>query len=283
MDELLEEVRRLAADGVVEVTLLGQNVNSYGRDLTRRRPMFAELLSAVGAVEGIRRVRFTSPHPKDLRPKPSRRWPTPRRLTPHLHLPLQSGSDRVLAVMRRGYTAQRYLERLAAARAAIDDLAVTTDLIVGFPGETEDDFDQTLAVVAEAAYDSTYTFIFSPRRGPGRRPWRPTTSNPPWSPTASSGCVRWWSARHSSDTKAAHRAHRRGARRRAEPARPRRAHRPERPGQARALRAGRGPAHPGGLVRTRLGHRGCAAPPEWRPARVTAAPRHRTRIPVSAA
>ena len=165
MDELLEEVRRLAADGVVEVTLLGQNVNSYGRDLTRRRPMFAELLSAVGAVEGIRRVRFTSPHPKDLRPETIAAMADTEAVTPHLHLPLQSGSDRVLAVMRRGYTAQRYLERLAAARAAIDDLAVTTDLIVGFPGETEDDFDQTLAVVAEAAYDSTYTFIFSPRPG----------------------------------------------------------------------------------------------------------------------
>jgi tRNA-2-methylthio-N6-dimethylallyladenosine synthase len=165
MDELLEEVRRLAADGVVEVTLLGQNVNSYGRDLTRRRPMFAELLSAVGAVEGIRRVRFTSPHPKDLRPETIAAMADTEAVTPHLHLPLQSGSDRVLAVMRRGYTAQRYLEGLAAARAAIDDLAVTTDLIVGFPGETEDDFDQTLAVVAEAAYDSTYTFIFSPRPG----------------------------------------------------------------------------------------------------------------------
>jgi tRNA-2-methylthio-N6-dimethylallyladenosine synthase len=165
MDELLEEVRRLAADGVVEVTLLGQNVNSYGRDLTRRRPMFAELLSAVGAVEGIRRVRFTSPHPKDLRPETIAAMADTEAVPPHLHLPRQSGSDRVLAVMRRGYTAQRYLERLAAARAAIDDLAVTTDLIVGFPGETEDDFDQTLAVVAEAAYDSTYTFIFSPRPG----------------------------------------------------------------------------------------------------------------------
>jgi tRNA-2-methylthio-N6-dimethylallyladenosine synthase len=127
--------------------------------------MFAELLSAVGAVEGIRRVRFTSPHPKDLRPETIAAMADTEAVTPHLHLPLQSGSDRVLAVMRRGYTAQRYLERLAAARAAIDDLAVTTDLIVGFPGETEDDFDQTLAVVAEAAYDSTYTFIFSPRPG----------------------------------------------------------------------------------------------------------------------
>ena len=165
MDDLVAEVRALAGRGVTEVTLLGQNVNSYGRDLTRRRPLFAELLRAVGAVEGIRRVRFTSPHPKDLRPETIAAMAETAEVCDHLHLPLQSGSDATLAAMRRGYTAERYLARLAAARAAIPDLAVTTDLIVGFPGETEDDFERTLEVAAEAAYDSAYTFVFSPRPG----------------------------------------------------------------------------------------------------------------------
>ena len=151
--------------GRSEVTLLGQNVNSYGRDLTRRRPLFADLLRAVGRVEGIGRVRFTSPHPKDLRPETIAAMAETPEVCEQLHLPLQSGSDRVLRAMRRGYTATRYLERLAAARAAVDDLAVTTDIIVGFPGETEDDFEQTLAVCAEAAYDSAFTFVFSPRPG----------------------------------------------------------------------------------------------------------------------
>jgi len=164
-DELVAEVAALAADGVSEVTLLGQNVNSYGRDLTRRRPLFADLLRAVGAVPGIRRVRYTSPHPKDLRPETVAAMADTEAVCEHLHLPLQSGSDRVLAAMRRGYTAERYLAKLAAARAAVDDLAVTTDIIVGFPGETEDDFADTLAVAAEAQYDSAYTFIFSPRPG----------------------------------------------------------------------------------------------------------------------
>jgi tRNA-2-methylthio-N6-dimethylallyladenosine synthase len=173
--DIVHEVTLAAADGVTEVTLLGQNVNSYGRDLalaarqadgaTKVRPMFAELLQAVGAVDGIRRVRYTSPHPKDLRSDTIAAMAATPEMCEHLHLPLQSGSDRVLAAMHRGYTAERYLERLAAARAAIPDLAVTTDLIVGFPGETDDDFERTLEVVAEAAYDSAYTFIFSPRPG----------------------------------------------------------------------------------------------------------------------
>jgi tRNA-2-methylthio-N6-dimethylallyladenosine synthase len=164
-DEVVSEVRGLATSGVTEVTLLGQNVNSYGRDLTRRRPLFSELLRAVGSVPGVRRVRFTSPHPKDLRPETVAAMAETAAVCEHLHLPLQSGSDRVLAAMRRGYSAARYLERLAAARAAVADLAVTTDIIVGFPGETEDDFERTLEVVAEAHYDSAYTFIFSPRPG----------------------------------------------------------------------------------------------------------------------
>ncbi len=148
-----------------EVTLLGQNVNSYGRDITKRRPLFADLLRAVGAVEGIGRIRFTSPHPKDLRPETIEAMAETPEVCEHLHLPLQSGSDAVLRAMRRGYTAERYLRRLSDARAAVDDLAVTTDVIVGFPGETDDDFDDTLAVCAEAAYDSAYTFVFSPRPG----------------------------------------------------------------------------------------------------------------------
>jgi tRNA-2-methylthio-N6-dimethylallyladenosine synthase len=165
MEDLVAEVAALARRGVTEVTLLGQNVNSYGRDLTRRRPLFADLLAAVGAVSGIRRIRFTSPHPKDLRPETIRAMAETEAVCNHLHLPLQSGSDRVLAAMRRGYTAERYLRRLRDARAAIPDLAVTTDVIVGFPGEEEDDFERTLEVVAEAAYDSAYTFVFSPRPG----------------------------------------------------------------------------------------------------------------------
>ncbi len=189
--ELVAEVRSLAAQGVTEVTLLGQNVNSYGRDLTlagrshqgepselealtgaawfagerRARPLFADLLAEVGAVEGIRRVRYTSPHPKDLRPETIEAMATTAEVCEHLHLPLQSGSDTVLAAMHRGYTAGRYLEKLRAARARVEDLAVTTDIIVGFPGETDADFEATLEVVAEAGYDSAYTFIFSPRPG----------------------------------------------------------------------------------------------------------------------
>jgi tRNA-2-methylthio-N6-dimethylallyladenosine synthase len=174
-DRLVEEVRGLAADGVSEVTLLGQNVNSYGRDLTlaarqagddvRVRPLFADLLREVGAIDGIHRVRYTSPHPKDLRPETIAAMAETDAVCEHLHLPVQSGSDRVLAAMHRGYTAERYLEKLAAARSAIDDLAVTTDLIVGFPGETEADFEQTLELAAAAEYDSAYQFIYSPRPG----------------------------------------------------------------------------------------------------------------------
>ena len=189
--ELVLEVEGLASDGVTEVTLLGQNVNSYGRDLTTRlrsidagsadafeagerwvlegrrrpRPLFADLLREVGAVEGIRRVRYTSPHPKDLRPETIAAMAETPSVCEHLHLPLQSGSDRVLAAMHRGYTAERYLERLAAARAGIDDLAVSTDVIVGFPGETDADFEATLEVAAEAGYDSAFAFVFSPRPG----------------------------------------------------------------------------------------------------------------------
>ncbi|MGZ8764065.1 MAG: tRNA (N6-isopentenyl adenosine(37)-C2)-methylthiotransferase MiaB [Acidimicrobiia bacterium] len=169
LGDIVREVESLSADGVREITLLGQNVNSYGRDLGagQYRPRFADLLRALDAVPGIDRIRFTSPHPKDLRPETIAAMAECPSVCEHLHLPLQSGSDSVLARMRRGYTAARYLERLEAARAAIPDLAVTTDLIIGFPGETDDEFARTLEVADEAAYDAAYTFVFSPRPGTG--------------------------------------------------------------------------------------------------------------------
>jgi tRNA-2-methylthio-N6-dimethylallyladenosine synthase len=175
-DEVVAEVAGLVADGVTEVTLLGQNVNSYGRDLqlaarhggevgARVRPLFADLLVAVGHVPGLRRMRFTSPHPKDMRPDTFAAMAATPAMCEHLHYPLQSGSDRVLSLMHRGYTAERYLERLAQARAAVPDLAVSTDIIVGFPGETEADLQLTLEVAAAAEYDYAYTFVYSPRAG----------------------------------------------------------------------------------------------------------------------
>jgi tRNA-2-methylthio-N6-dimethylallyladenosine synthase len=173
LGDIVREVEELAADGVTEITLLGQNVNSYGRDLGagQYRPRFADLLRSLDAVPGIRRIRFTSPHPKDLRPETIAAMAECEHVCEHLHLPLQAGSNRVLARMHRGYTAERYLDRLAAARAAIPDLAVTTDLIVGFPGETDADFAATLEVVDTAQYDAAYTFVFSPRPGTEAAAW----------------------------------------------------------------------------------------------------------------
>ncbi len=167
MGDILHEAEGLAVEGVSEITLLGQNVNSYGRDLGagQYRPQFDDLLRGLDAVEGISRIRFTSPHPKDLRPETIAAMGECDAVCEQLHLPLQSGSDRTLARMHRGYTATRYLERLARARAAIPDLAVTTDIIVGFPGETEADFQATLDLVDEAAFDAAYTFVFSARPG----------------------------------------------------------------------------------------------------------------------
>jgi len=199
--ELVAEAKRLADDGVSEITLLGQNVNSYGRDLAlarrnsaesdangygsedgagsddlwwcgsrwmsdrRARPLFTDLLREVGALNGIHRVRYTSPHPKDMREETFRAMAETPEVCEHLHFPLQSGSDEILRVMHRGYTAERYLEKLNQARDIIDDLAVSTDIIVGFPGETEADFEQTLEVAAAAQFDSAFTFVFSPRPG----------------------------------------------------------------------------------------------------------------------
>ncbi len=164
--DILAEVASLAADGVREVTLLGQNVNSWGRDLVPDiRTDFGELLRAVDSIEGIDRIRFTSPHPKDFREGVIAAMAECRAVCEHAHLPLQSGSTRLLKAMRRTYSRERYLDLVERMRAAIPDLALTTDLIVGFPGETEGDFAETLEAVEEVCFDSAFTFVFSPRRG----------------------------------------------------------------------------------------------------------------------
>jgi tRNA-2-methylthio-N6-dimethylallyladenosine synthase len=163
---IVAEVTRLAAEGVKEITLLGQNVNSWGRDLLPEiKTEFGELLRACDAVEGIDRIRFTSPHPKDFRDPVIAAMAECESVCEHVHLPLQSGSSRVLKRMRRTYDRARYLALVDKLRTAIPDLAFGTDIIVGFPGETEADFRETLAVVEEVGYDSAYTFVFSPRRG----------------------------------------------------------------------------------------------------------------------
>jgi tRNA-2-methylthio-N6-dimethylallyladenosine synthase len=163
--ELLAEARTMAAEGVREVTLLGQNVNSYGRDLRPERATFAGLLSEIDAIDGIERIRYTSPHPKDMREDVIRAHATLASVCEHIHLPLQSGSSRILKAMRRTYDRGRYLDRVALIREHVPDAALTTDIIVGFPGETEEDFAQTLEVVEQVGYDSAFTFLFSPRRG----------------------------------------------------------------------------------------------------------------------
>jgi tRNA-2-methylthio-N6-dimethylallyladenosine synthase len=164
--ELLAEVEALAADGVREVTLLGQNVNSYGRDLRAEGGLsFAELLRAVDAIEGIDRVRYTSPHPKDMKEDVIAAHAECASVCEHIHLPLQSGSSRILKAMRRTYNRERYMDRVALIREHVPDAAITTDIIVGFPGETEEDFAETLEVAEEVGYDSAFTFVFSPRRG----------------------------------------------------------------------------------------------------------------------
>jgi tRNA-2-methylthio-N6-dimethylallyladenosine synthase len=164
--ELVAEAERLAADGVREITLLGQNVNSYGRDLPREeRITFARLLERIDAIEGVERIRYTSPHPKDMREDVIRAHAELPSLCEHIHLPLQSGSSRILKAMRRTYNGERYLDRVALVREHVPDCALTTDIIVGFPGETEEDFERTLEVVDQVGYDGAFTFIFSPRRG----------------------------------------------------------------------------------------------------------------------
>src|ERR671916_27285 len=163
--EIVEEVERLAADGVKEVTLLGQNVCSYGRDLPRgAKTTFAELLASIDAVDGLERLRYTSPHPKDIREDVIRAHAELPAVCEHIHLPLQSGSSRILKTMRRTYGRDRYLDRVATIRELVPDCSLTTDIIVGFPGETEEDFSDTLDLVERVRYDSAFTFIYSPRR-----------------------------------------------------------------------------------------------------------------------
>lgn len=166
--DIVREVERLAAEGVVEITLLGQNVDTYGRDLAidgKRRPVFGELLRRVGAVEGVERIRFTSPHPNDFREDVARAMAETESVCEQLHFPLQSGSDSVLRDMHRGYNRRKYMNRLSMAREIIPGLAVSTDIIVGFPGETDEDFDLTIEIVEEARFAQAFTFIFSPRPG----------------------------------------------------------------------------------------------------------------------
>jgi tRNA-2-methylthio-N6-dimethylallyladenosine synthase len=164
--EVVAEVTKLAQDGVREFTLLGQNVNSYGRDLLPDiRTDFGELLRAVDRVEGVARIRFTSPHPKDFRAPVIAAMAECASVCEHTHLPLQSGSSRILKAMRRTYSRERFVRLANELRAAIPDLALSTDLIIGFPGETEEDFRDTLEAVEEVGFDSAFTFVFSPRRG----------------------------------------------------------------------------------------------------------------------
>ena len=164
--DVVAEVTRLAAEGVREVTLLGQNVNSWGRDLAPEiHTEFGELLRACDAIDGIERIRFTSPHPKDFRRPVIEAMAECGTVCEHAHLPLQSGSSRILKAMRRTYARERYLRLVGELRSGIPDLALSTDLIVGFPGETEDDFHETITAVEEVGFDSAFTFVYSPRAG----------------------------------------------------------------------------------------------------------------------
>ena len=169
LGDVLAEVQGLTRQGVVEVTLLGQNVNTYGRDITvpgsSRRPLFADLLRVLDDVEGLRRIRFTSPHPHDFTEDVVEAMAECQTVCEHIHFPLQSGSDRILRQMRRSYRAERYLSWLDRIRGSIPGVAVTTDIIVGFPGETEEDFEETLRVVDRARFDAAFTFQYSPRAG----------------------------------------------------------------------------------------------------------------------
>lgn len=162
--EIIREIENLVADGVVEVMLLGQNVNSYGKNL--EEPMtFAELLAEIEKIEGLERIRFMTSHPKDLSDELIEVMKHSRKICRHLHLPLQSGSSRILAAMNRRYDKEHYLALVEKLRAAVPDIALTTDIIVGFPGETEEDFEETLDVVRKVRYDSAFTFIYSKRTG----------------------------------------------------------------------------------------------------------------------
>jgi tRNA-2-methylthio-N6-dimethylallyladenosine synthase len=164
LGEIVGEVKRLVDDGITEISLLGQNVNSYGRDLTGR-PIFSELLRAVNDVDGVRRIRYTSPHPKDFKEDTARAMAECDAVCEHLHFPVQSGSDAVLRRMKRAYSRASYLDKVAMAREIVDGLAITTDIIVGFPGETEAEFDDTMSLVEHVRYDAAYMFQYSRRPG----------------------------------------------------------------------------------------------------------------------
>ena len=163
---LVAEAERFAAEGVRELTLLGQNVNSWGRDLpSADRRGFGDLLRLLDAVPGIERIRYTSPHPKDMRDDVIAAHRECASVCEHVHLPLQSGSTRILRAMRRTYSRERFVSLAQRLREAVPGLALTTDVIVGFPGESEDDFAETLAVCEQVSFDHAFTFIYSPRRG----------------------------------------------------------------------------------------------------------------------
>lgn len=162
--DIVREIEKLVADGVVEVMLLGQNVNSYGKNLDE--PIsFAQLLQEVEKIEGLKRIRFMTPHPKDLSDELIEVMKNSKKICAHVHLPLQSGSSRLLKIMNRHYTKERYLELVDKIKREIPDVSLTTDIIVGFPGETEEDFEDTIDVVRKAGFDSAYTFIYSKRTG----------------------------------------------------------------------------------------------------------------------
>jgi len=163
-EDILEEVRRLAGEGYKEITLLGQNVNSYGNDLGLK-DAFADLLYVLNEVDGIERIRFMTSHPKDLSDSLIRAMKELPKLCEHLHLPFQSGSSRILKAMNRKYTKEQYLDLVDRVRAAVPEIAFTTDIIVGFPGETEEDFLDTLDVVKKVRFDLAYTFLYSKRKG----------------------------------------------------------------------------------------------------------------------
>jgi len=163
-DDILTEIRALVADGVQEITLLGQNVNSYGKDVGSNMD-FADLLEQVNLIPGLKRIRFMSSHPRDVNPKLIRIFQESQQVCPQFHLPMQSGSSRILKAMNRGYTKERYLEIAQHIKAAVPHVSFTTDIIVGFPGETDEDFEDTLDVVRKVRFDSAYTFIYSQRSG----------------------------------------------------------------------------------------------------------------------
>ncbi|GAV23641.1 tRNA (N6-isopentenyl adenosine(37)-C2)-methylthiotransferase MiaB [Carboxydothermus pertinax] len=163
-EDIIEEIRQLVLEGYREVTLLGQNVNSYGKDLTGK-PMFAELLADIDKIEGLWRVRFTTSHPRDLTDDVIDVMASSEKICEHIHLPVQAGSNRILKAMHRGYTREYYLDLVQKIRAKIANVSFTTDIIVGFPGETEDDFRQTLDLVRQVRYDSAFTFVYNKRSG----------------------------------------------------------------------------------------------------------------------